>query len=82
MGRDRALYDFNAKTLLRDLFIIPGYHGTFAPYEHDCLLRIDISHKAISARTVLSHLQHLLEKNGFNRTLAEADLIGKQIITK
>jgi hypothetical protein len=61
--------------------IIPGYHGTFSQYEDSCLLRVDISHKAINSKSVHNLLEEMLRMN-FNRGKIESELVGKLVMTK
>jgi len=75
LGKDRALYDFGNKMDFRsNILIIPGYHGTFGQYEDNCLMRVDISHKAVNSKTVHNLLEEMLRMN-HGRGKIESELL-------
>ena len=62
--------------------LIPGYHGVFLNHEDSCMLRVSIAHKAVNSQTILDWLKEMLMKNNFDKATIEAELNGKQLITK
>lgn len=46
------------------------------------MLRVSIAHKAVNSQTILDWLKEMLMKNNFDKATIEAELNGKQLITK
>jgi hypothetical protein len=80
LGKDKSLYDIEQKINFKEIYLIPGYQASFDTYEKNCLLKVEIAHKALDQKSVLEKIANGLH-NRLSKDQIEADLIGKQIIT-
>ena len=83
LGKDRSLYDMFHKipflNSYRNIEIIPGYSAAFDKYVDCYLLRVEVAHKAMDSKSIHQLIE---EKHCSSQDEIEADLIGKQILTR